>query len=944
MHCNCRSLSKSFGDILNLLLPVTRQPSVIAVTETWLTAANCNLFQIPNYVFFQQHRLTKGGGVGIFINSQFNATAVSELDLLLPYLECLFVELCCANHKVLVGCMYRPPNTDIVQFNLALANILNTIDKKRYKSVIIAGDFNIDLSKNDSHSDTTEFCDNFLSHSYMPSINVPTRITTHSQSLIDNIFIKCKNLASAAVIYCDISDHLPIAAVLRTKLSAKKQKSNTYMRAYGDSSISNFNQDLGRPLLWNGLTTASNTDEMFILFHTTFSDCFERHFPLTVSKNKYKKSPRHAWMTGGLIKCCNKKNNLYKKWIKSKKTEDKSKYTKYLSQLKKVLKSAEKTYFDIQLKLVAGNLRKTWAILNVLISKAKNTGFAERLTINGKLVKDKLLIVDAFNNFFVNIGDKLATEIKGVPERFNDYLKKGYINSFAAHLTDPTEVVNIVLNFDSKKSSGYDAIPMAVIKASIELISGPLSLIINSSLTSGCFPDPLKTAKVCPVFKSGCKTDLTNYRPISLLSCFSKLFEKIMYVRLLDYLDHNNIINNAQFGFRKNHSTHMALLNLYDKISAAANNKHYAMGIFIDLSKAFDTLNHEILLSKLYYYGIRGVTLEWFKSYISNRRQYVVIDNIDSCVRPVTCGVPQGSILGPLLFILYINDIIAVSKLLHFILFADDTSLFYSCCDLDVLICTVNTELSKLATWFKANKLSLNVTKTNYMIFGRKTLTIKPVIKIDGTELDQVAHTKFLGILIDDRSSWKDHISLISSKVSRGLGAINRVKYILPAKSLLLLYHTLVYPHLSYCCIAWGSAAQNNLQHLKSLQKRALRLITNSEFRAASKPLFSKLNLLTLEDICSFQTLQFMAKFKLKLLPVSCYNLLDLPNTSKLHNTRSVIQFKYSHYSNNVSKRCLRHRGPPLWDSLPLSTRNAADIHSFTRDVFSFLVDSYKEN
>ena len=221
---------------------------------------------------------------------------------------------------------------------------------------------------------------------------------------------------------------------------------------------------------------------------------------------------------------------------------------------------------------------------------------------------------------------------------------------------------------------------------------------------------------------------------------------------------------------------------------------------------------------------------------------------------------------------------------------------------------------------------------------------MKPVIKIDDTELTQVAHTKFLGVLIDDRSLWKDHISLISSKVSRGLGAINRVKYILPAKSLLLLYHTLIYPHLSYCCVAWGSAAQTNLQHLISLQKRALRLITNSEFRAASKPLFSKLNLLTLEDICLLQTLQFMAKFKLKLLPVSCSNLLDLPNPRKLHNTRSVIHFQCNHYSNNVSKRCLRYRGPPLWASLPLLIRNTADIHSFTREVFRLLVDRYKEN
>ena len=551
--------------------------------------------------------------------------------------------------------------------------------------------------------------------------------------------------------------------------------------------------------------------------------------------------------------------------------------------------------------------------------------------------------VTAFNNFFVNIGKNLAAEIKPVSTKFNNYLAGNFLNSFSASPTNQNEIESIVLSFNSKSSSGYDSIPMSIVKASISSISPALELVINSSIASGCFPNALKLAKVCPVFKSGVKTEITNYRPISILSCFSKLLEKIMYLRLLDYLNHNNILTHSQFGFRKNHSTQMALLTLYDKIASAANNHDYAVGVFINLSKAFDTLDHNVLLCKLHHYGIRGINLDWFNSYLCNRAQYVSIDNIISSARVISCGVPQGSILGPLLFILYINDIVAASKLLHFILFADDTNLFYSCRNFDSLIQTLNSELDKLALWFRANKLSLNISKTNFMFFGHKPYSITPQISIDGMLLKQVSSTKFLGVIIDAHLTWKDQISSVSNKISRGIGALNRVKYILSPKLLLLLYHMLIYPHLLYCCIVWGCAAQSHLVHLRSLQKRAIRLITNSPFRSASKPLFIKLNLLAQGDICVLQTLQFLIMYKAKLLPASCLSLLAVAEPHKHYNTRQISFFKCVPFKSNISKMCLRTRGPMLWDSLPAFIKIITSIFIFKREVYKFLINKYSD-
>jgi len=241
--------------------------------------------------------------------------------------------------------------------------------------------------------------------------------------------------------------------------------------------------------------------------------------------------------------------------------------------------------------------------------------------------------------------------------------------------------------------------------------------MFNLSISSGVCPNSLKIAKVIPIYKKDDSALVSNYRPISLLPSISKILEKIVHKRLYNFLNSNNLLIPNQYGFRKSHSTDYALIKLYDKIIHSLSNKEHTFGIFMDLSKAFDTINHEILINKLHNYGIRGTSLAWFKDYLKNRKQYVVYESEKSQELNITCGVPQGSILGPLLFILYINDIVKSSQLLTFIIFADDTNILYSHKDLNTAISTLNNELSKIQLWFKCNKLSLNIRKTNFMYF-----------------------------------------------------------------------------------------------------------------------------------------------------------------------------------------------------------------------------------
>ena len=472
-----------------------------------------------------------------------------------------------------------------------------------------------------------------------------------------------------------------------------------------------------------------------------------------------------------------------------------------------------------KIKCLSGNMHKTWKLIGELTGKVQREDIVGSFIVDGVTITDKNEIVEKFNEYFVNIGSQLAASIQPSNLHFSNYLKQTYMNSFVLFPTNAMEVINIVSALQNKQSFGFDCIPVNIMKSSISYIAEPIAVIINSSLDTGVFPDILKVAKVCPIFKSGDKSDFQNYRPISVLPSFSKIFEKVVQNRLLSYLHNIDILCKNQFGFRKKHSAYMALIDMYDKISLAIDKNESSIGIFIDLSKAFDTLDHNILLKKLEHYGIRGKALDWFKSYLYNRKQCVAsLNGVMSDFKSVIYGVPQGSILGPLLFILYINDIANCSVCLMFILFADDTNLFFSCKDLAHLFHNVNTELEKLSVWFRANKLSLNVKKTNYILFGLKHMPagVTYNVSIDGQAVERVEYTKFLGVFIDEKLNWKKHIEHIASKISKGIGAMGRVRNIVPNKALLMLYYALVYPYLTYCNIVWGSACISSLTKLVS--------------------------------------------------------------------------------------------------------------------------------
>jgi len=485
--------------------------------------------------------------------------------------------------------------------------------------------------------------------------------------------------------------------------------------------------------------------------------------------------------------------------------------------------------------------------------------------INNQQINDKHVIANGFNEYFSKIGPKLSNTIpKHKDKNIMLYLKEQFNCSFKFESLENKDVAEIIHKLNAKHSYGQDSISTVLLKQIASVIVPILTLIINQSLSTGIFPDKLKVAKIIPLFKKDDQHTFDNYRPISLLPAISKVFEKAVYLQLYDYLTKNNLLYKSQYGFRTLHSTETASLEIIDIITKNLDDDKIPLGIFLDLSKAFDTLNHEILIEKLNYYGIQNTELKWFNNYLTDRLQFVNFDNVNSDMLPITTGVPQGSILGPLLFIVYMNDIHKASTHFHAILFADDTNLTSTLCSFNSdpntsLSSRINKELKNIQIWLEINKLSLNVTKTKYMIFHNRQRNIIdriPKLELNGQNIERVTEFNFLGLTIDQHLTWNAHIQKISNKISRSIGIMNRLKRFLPQSILRTLYNSLILPHIQYSLLAWG----NKSKRVFKLQKRAVRLITCSKYNAHTEPLFKSLNLLKLDDIMILKTLKFYYK------------------------------------------------------------------------------------
>ncbi len=537
--------------------------------------------------------------------------------------------------------------------------------------------------------------------------------------------------------------------------------------------------------------------------------------------------------------------------------------------------------------------QKTWEILNEITGRKKPGSEINEIKINDETILENKQMADNFNTFFTSIGKEISESVPASnisPEDFlhgnenTPNLEFGRIN--------PSEIVDIIKAFEPKTSVDIDGISNKLLKNICTEISVSLAHIFSLSLQVGVFPNKLKTSRVIPIFKSGDSANMTNYRPISLLSALSKVLEKIVSIKLVNHLELNNLLYDHQYGFQKNKSTEHNLLHAINFIHGALNRGEYAIGIFLDLKKAFDVVSHEILLKKLKFLGVGGTALQWFKSYLSNRKQIVDLNGTHSEIMDLDISVLQGSILGPILFLCFINDLWTVSNLLM-LMFADDTSALKSGKNLTSLIQEVNIELNKIAIWFRANKLAVNVSKTKFIIFRNKGKNITnpcPRVIYDANEANMspnpeliyslerihdlhedpdMRYYKLLGVNLDEFLTFDNHTNNLCKKLAKSLFCINRAKNFLNKKALKTLYFALIHSHLNYCVTLLSGLSQKNKSKIFNFQKKAIRIISKAKYRDHTGPLFRKENILPYDKLIQYACTMFMHSVHHKYAPKS---------------------------------------------------------------------------
>ena len=850
--------------------------------------------------------------------------------------ESVFVEIETKPRNTIVGCIYRPPNSNLEKFNESMENILRNISLRK-RDIYILGDFNINLLNSDTHSNTSDFIDMMFSTSFLPLINRPTRISDNSATLIDNIYTNHRfnsGTYMSGILPSDISDHFTIFHLIKTDKSIwQNTDHSTYKRIVNETTIEAFKNNL-KCTNWDIFNESDDANNAYVKFMKIFTDLHDSTFPLKKTK-PLKDTPKKPWITPGLLTSIKQKNYLYKKLKLNNDSSFRDCYKTFKNKLTTLLRVAEKNYYKKQLDYNKNNMAKTWNTLRTIINRKRT--LHHKLTFNddGKKISDNKHIAKLFNKYFLNAPKELIKKFPSQTKDPQSYLPERTNNSIYFTPVTEYEILKIMSTLNNS-SPGHDNINIKMFKNVIDYIITPLTYICNLSIKNGTVPNDLKIAKVIPIHKKGAKDNFGNYRPISVLPALSKIFEKLIYNRLVCFLEKNNVLHEQQFGFRQNYSTSLAINALVNKFHESIECNNFMLGIFIDLSRAFDTLSHEILCNKLNHYGIRGIALEWIRDYLSNRKQYVIYNNVKSPIENVVMGVPQGSILGPLLFLLYVNDMSNVASNLSFIQYADDTSIFVKGSSLLSISNIMNNGMKQVNEWLKNNKLSLNVSKTNYMIMSGKGKNFNEndcEIMIDNYTLKCVDRIIFLGLILDNKFTWKYHIDHIYKKVCRTIGLITKARIILDIDSIVMLYNAIVKPYFIYCNIIWGNTFTTYLKKLEKLQKKILRVMTSSEYNSHTGPLFYKLKLMTIKDLYEYSSGIYIYKSVHRLLPTIFWNEFTLSKTNRYPNNLQHIYF-----SKKICELSVRYSGPKLWNALPDQIKCAKSLNSFKNQLKKYIL------
>ena len=921
-HLNTNGLLPKL-DYLKIMLNGTFF-DIFAVSETKLDANILDdEIKIDGYVSYRLDRNRHGGGVLFYVNNQLESHLLKHLTD--SKYESLWIKVCLDKTKpIFLSVVYRPPSkgSDLESTD-QLCAYLKECDSKlpQIKEVFICGDFNCNMmSRYALSSKIKDLCSSL---SLKQLIEEPTRVTPHSSTLLDLIMTNSVNISKAGVIDPGVSDH-SLVYVIRKFKRPKGEPKIIRVRSFKNFVDDDFLRDL-RNSDWSYFLNFTDLDQSCDIFNSIVKTVADKHAPFVTHKIKGK---IEAWVTNDLLQAIKERNYFKKKANQTKSIIDWNNFTQKRNQVNNMKNTLKQDYFNTLLTDNAKRPKQLWKTLKTLVPNGKNTTTSVKrlVTEDGIDVTCPKGIADHFNNFFVNVGVTLASKFSTDTSKVNPPVSEKLFNFSKTNTKCVQDHIKYLKN---GKATGLDGIGSRILKAGAPVLSIYLSKIFNCSLATGYVPKCWKIKRVSPVHKGDVKTDPSNFRPISILPIPMKIFEKIVHDQVSTFIKENTFLNDRQSGFRKLFSTTTAVLDVSENILEQLDKNNFVGAVLIDLKKAFDTVDHKILLKKLWCYGFQNQSFDWFESYLTDRQQLTLVNNIMSdLLHEDVYGVPQGSVLGPLLFLLYIDDIKSVIQNAYCHLYADDTIILKGASDPDSLIASLERELSNVDHWLSINKMTINTKKTEVIFFGNKAhlkkLDNKTVRYLD-TPLKRKDKVKYLGVLFDEKMQWKYQIKNITQKASLKLGKIKAIASFLTPHTKKLLVNALVMPYFHYCSPAWSNAAPFRLSKINKKVVDASVFLGREDNYSIYNMLDKDISLLTFKALNNIAPNYLCSKIQ---MAKNCHS----------HNTRRAAKNHLQIPSSNTKfgMRTFAYRASKLWNDLPNELLDIKSLLKFKTSVKDF--------
>lgn len=944
---NIRSLNKHYNELVLLLHDLNWVLDVVVLTETW-TDESTSFPHIEGFDIFNTiSSKNRADGVVVYVREELRASSIEHS---VTDCNCLQVNIIVEGQPYSLFCVYRSPSyTDPSPFLNSFTNLLN--HNTHHRKVIVAGDFNINILETPSkHPQANEYLNRMTRCGFRSCVNIPTRVTRETESCIDHIFIKYNNRFTTMTLENTITDHYPTIIHLPTSNTHVQNGTQTTPRLGYSINYKRLKQHL-QTETW---TPVYNNLQPYNLF-TSFYSILSSHVTNNTNFFRRKKNikPIKPWITRGLIESIHTRDrmNLRRKQ-EPENIEIARQYRFYRNTLTTLIQKTKDTYYKQQIHSAGHNKRKIWDVIkNATDNKKQKKQTINEIKVNNSMIQvsdNPEVAVNVVNKHFATIGNNMAnhllrTQNTTMHNIIHDYTPpQQTVHSFFLSPVTEDEVISAINSLNINSAPGPDNIDNRLLKEIKFEIATPLTYLINRSFELGHFPNELKKSVIIPLFKSGDRTILTNYRPISLTCNMAKIFEKLVKKKLMKYLENNRLISNHQFGFRDGRGTHDALFELTKYITNSLDESKKCIAVFLDLAKAFDTVSHDLLLKKLEAVGIRGVAYDWFTSYLTNRTQTVKINQHVSSETVIEFGVPQGTVLGPILYLIYANDLCNLPINGRIISYADDTVLLVHADTWERALQNAEVELGLVIKCLNQNLLTLNIDKTKFLTFAL-TGTVKPNNQslrlhnysqnqsCDCLSIEQTNQVNYLGLIVDDRLHWDKHATQLTLRLRKLIYKFVQLRRILTPNILKSIYYALVESTLSYGILVWGGTNITYISPVIQIQKLILRIINFKIPRYPSKLLFKEYEVLSLRQIYISKILIFIRKHPEHTTTIS-----------HSHNTRQKqTNLSLPRMSTGFAQKHAMYLAPRIYNKVPIEIKQIHTLSKYKLGIKKWLIHEH---